>query len=426
MAKQIKFKCTEPQLAFHRLTCKYPAFCGGFGSGKTYALIHQAVIDASTSRHALIAIYAPTYDLVRLIIAPRLQEELTDLGIEYEYNKTENYIRTKSAQFGDFILRSLDTPERIVGYQSYRAHIDEIDILPEKQADQAWNKIMARNRQKLPNVKIQQNRVCAYSTPEGFNFVYNRWVKNKAEGYEIVKASSRTNPFLPDDYISSLETTYTKELVAAYIDGEFVNLTQGTVYNSYNRIAHNSNEKIIKGETLYIGCDFNVTKMAASIFVKRNGGKEFHAVEELTSMYDTPEMIEVIKSKYKDHQIIMYPDASGTNRKTNNASVSDITLLSRAGFEIRANRKNPLVKDRIISVNTAFSNGLVYINQKNCPTIASCLEQQSYNDNGEPDKKSGKDHQNDATGYLIVYEMPVKKPVYFIPTSYLGVNGSAS
>jgi hypothetical protein len=43
--------------------------------------------------------------------------------------------------------------------------------------------------------------------------------------------------------------------------------------------------------------------------------------------------------------------------------------------------------------------------------VADCLEQQAYDKNGEPDKKSGKDHQNDATGYPIAYEFPVHKPV---------------
>ena len=42
--------------------------------------------------------------------------------------------------------------------------------------------------------------------------------------------------------------------------------------------------------------------------------------------------------------------------------------------------------------------------------MANCLEQQAYR-NGEPDKTSGNDHQNDATTYPIAYEMPIIKPV---------------
>ncbi len=427
--KQINIQVTKPQAAFHSMTCKYPAFIAGYGAGKSETLLNQAILDASVSVEALIALYSPTYDLVRLILAPRLLAKLAEFGIEYDYNKTENYITTKSGQFGNFILRSLDTPERIVGYESFRAHIDEIDILNENQANSAWNKIIARNRQKLP-VKDSMNRVSVYTTPEGFKFVYDRWVKHKKDGYELIRAPSYSNPFLPKDYIESLRLSYSDELIKAYIEGEFVNLVSGTVYKSFDRAIHCSNESIIPKETLYIGQDFNVGKMASTIYVKRtkiefnlkqnsnNLITIWHAVAELSNLYDTPSVINAIKQTYPEHHIIIYPDASGSSRKSTDASVSDIALLQQAGFEIRAPRKNPFVKDRVAAVNTAFSKQLLFINTKMCPNVTNCLEQQSYDDYGEPDKKSGNDHQNDATGYPIVFEMPVKKPIFHIPVTF--------
>jgi hypothetical protein len=51
------------------------------------------------------------------------------------------------------------------------------------------------------------------------------------------------------------------------------------------------------------------------------------------------------------------------------------------------------------------------VNDVQCPETARCLEQQAYDKNGEPDKQTGFDHQNDATGYPIAYEFPVVKPV---------------
>ena len=68
------------------MTCKYPLFVAGFGSGKSEAMINQAIMDASGSPDALIALYEPTYDLVRLILAPRLCEKLELHGIKYQYN----------------------------------------------------------------------------------------------------------------------------------------------------------------------------------------------------------------------------------------------------------------------------------------------------------------------------------------------------
>jgi len=249
--------------------------------------------------------------------------------------------------------------------------------------------------------------------------VYERWVKKQSDLYDYVQAPTYSNPFLPEDYVSSLRETYPAELIEAYIEGQFVNLLGGNVYSSYNRDGHNSTEGIKEKETLYIGCDFNVTKQAAVVYVRRSGGEQWHAVHELVNMYDTPDMIKIIKEKWPEHAITMYPDASGGSRKTVNASLSDIALLNEAGFEVRATPANPRVKDRIMAMNAALSKGRIYVNHTTCPTVASCLEQQAYNDKGEPDKKSGNDHQNDATTYPIVFEMPIRKPVAHIPINYM-------
>jgi hypothetical protein len=131
-------------------------------------------------------------------------------------------------------------------------------------------------------------------------------------------------------------------------------------------------------------------------------------------VYDTwkkkPEMIDVIKGRYADHQIYIYPDASGKARKTVNASLSDISLLESANFYVRVNNRNPSVRDRIMATNAAFEAGRLFVNARACPTVAQSLEQQVYK-NGEPDKSSGVDHQNDATTYPIAFEMPIVRPV---------------
>lgn len=175
------------------------------------------------------------------------------------------------------------------------------------------------------------------------------------------------------------------------------------------------------GKPYTFGCDFNVDHQAASVYVRRNGGQQWHAVEELVDMRDTPEMIRIIREMWanKGHSIVMYPDASGGARRSNNASESDISLLRQAGFLIRAHPKNPLVKDRIQATQKAFSDGKVFVNYLKCPTIARCLEQQSYDKNGDPDKKSGYDHQNDATTYPLVFEMPIRKPLFKIDFSFV-------
>ena len=423
--RKIKITLTEPQAKFFSLTCKYPAFVGGFGTGKTETLAVCAFRDARTSSDALIALYEPTYDLIRLILAPRMEDKLSEYGIRYKYNKSENIIYTSSGGIGDFVLRTLDNPARIVGYESYRAHIDEIDTLKKAKAQEAWLKIIARNRQKPKNVKNPFNKVSAYTTPEGFNFVYEKWFKNPKAGYEMVQASTLSNPFLPDDYVDSLKSSYSSQLIDAYIEGKFVNLKAGTIYHPFNRKLNHSDEVLTERDTLYIGMDFNVGKMAAIVHIKRNGLPI--AVDELINIYDTPAMIEAIKERYlkysngtyiKTREIYIYPDASGDSRKTVKASKTDIAQLREAGFTVIVDHANPPVKDRINSMNAMFLNSdgqrRYLVNTDKCKRYTECLEEQAWTDNGEPDKSSDNDHPNDAAGYFIVKEFPIVKPAYTI------------
>lgn len=420
---QIKITATEPQAEFLGMDCKFPAFVAGFGTGKSEVMCNSALLDSlEGGGDSMIAMYEPTYDLVRLILAPRMQEKLSDWGVRYKYNKAENIIYTSTGQMGDFILRTLDNPAMIVGYESFRAKIDELDTLKPQHAADAWVKIIARNRQEPDTYKPISNKplntVSVFTTPEGFRFVHDRWVVNRKPGYEMIQASTLSNPFLPDDYVQALRDSYPGSLIEAYINGQFVNLTSGTVYYAYKRKECRSRESIQPGEPLYIGQDFNVGKMASTIYVQR--GKQWHAVAELVDLFDTPDVIRVITERWKNsgHKIVMYPDASGKNRKSNMASTSDIAMLQQAGFEVRVNPSNPAVKDRILAVNTAFEKGLLFINDHLCPATARAMEQQAYDDNGEPEKNGIIDHPCDATGYPIAYEMPIMKPVINVPITF--------
>lgn len=421
--KIITFGCTSDQQAMHNLPHKYRAFVAGFGSGKTLTMARDAFMAGTAHKSALIAIFEPTYSLIRTVAAPRLLGVLEENRIKFDYNKFEQLVTPKSDQLGQFMFMSMEVPERIVGFECYAAFIDELDTLKTDHAESAWNAIIARTRQVLPGSPT--NRVSCYTTPEGFRFVYNRWVKNSNPEYGMVQASSRNNPFLPKDYIKSLEESYPPELCRAYIDGQFVNLTSGTVYSSYDKEAHDSMELprlmpihgAFVGETLFVGMDFNVMHCAAGIFVKRlrsDGKVGYDLVRALTRMYDTKDSIRTLKELYPLNKIVVYPDASGTARKTVDASVSDINLLKQAGFEVRVRSHNPPIKDRYTAVNVALSQGLIRVNSSTCPEAVESLTQQSFDKNGLPDKSYSGDHLNDAIGYFIAYEFPIKRPGYEI------------
>lgn len=415
---------TGPQIEYLQSEDPFPAMVAGFGAGKTEAAIYRSIIgliqtanQCSTAEERFKPVrgfYAPTFDLIRVIAWPRFEAVLESLGISYTLQKSPlNRIIIHGV--GEILFRSMENPSRIIGYEHCDADVDELDTLKPDDAAEVWRMILARNRQYKPDGS--RNTIGVTTTPEGFRFVYHTWKQNPKDGYVIIQAPTESNPYLPDGYVDSLKAMYPSNLLDAYLYGQFVNLQSGTVYSSYDRKICRSDETIRKGEPLYIGCDFNVMNQAATVFVQRQG--VWHAVAEMVKMQDTPKMIEAIRDKWQSqgHAIYIYPDASGAANKSVDASISDIALLEQAGFTVRANRANPRIKDRIAAMNAALERGKVKVNPLLCPTVADCLEQQTYK-NGEPDKASGHDHQNDATTYPIAYEFPIRRKVADVPFAF--------
>ena len=400
---KIRAKGTKPQNQLVNSSARFPAMVAGFGAGKTQALMLRT-LKLIFGEGQDIAYYLPSYPLVRTIAYPRFGEMLDNLGVPWHLNKAEHTIQVNGKTI---IFRTMDNPDAIVGYEVGDSMVDELDTLPKDKARDAWNKIIARNRQKK---KVGINTVAVGTTPEGFRFVYEKWAKDPTESYELIKAPTYSNKKnLPDGYIEALRETYPSNLLQAYLEGEFVNLTAGVVYTNYDRNLCNTDAVAKGGEPLHIGMDFNVNNMAAGIHVMRSGIA--YAVDEIIGAADTPAVIDIIKSRYPNHAVIVYPDASGAASSSTNASMSDIKMLKNAGFSINAPRKNGRIRDRVASVNKALcdpqGNRSYYVNVEKCPNIALGLEQQAYDKNGGPDKTGGFDHLNDAVGYFIVRQFPI-------------------
>lgn len=393
---------TPTQKAFATSREPFPAFVGGFGSGKTAAAIARAMALKAHFPQCDLAYYLPSFPLVEDIALKRFPELCDRKGWAYKVRGGASpHIEFPGA--GRILFRSMSTPASIVGYEVAHSICDELDTMPTELARQAWNKIIARNRQKC----AMSNTVGVATTPEGFGFVYERWVKDPQPGYVLFRAKTMDNAGnLPPGYIDNLRNSYPSQLLSAYLDGEFVNLTSGAVYPVFDRAANASWETIQPREALHIGMDFNVTKMAASIHVLRDGKP--HAVDELTDVFDTPAMIALIQRNFKDHPVFVYPDASGKNRKSQNASESDLSLLRQAKFMVCTNPANPAVKDRVLSVNKLLESREYRVNPDRCPALVEALEKQAYDKNGEPDKSAGLDHIIDAAGYFIAYKFPVQ------------------
>lgn len=406
----------KPQFEFIKSHNKFMAFVGGYRSGKTFVGCVRMCINALEFPGIPQGYFAPTYPQITDIFYDTLPGVAEAFGLfaDIVASNKRVYLRdSKGRCLSTVVCKSMEHPHRIVGFNIAHALVDEIDCMPIKKADSAWKKIIARMSTVWPG--RDTNTIDVTTTPEGFNWVYRKFVKELAadpsqrEFYGIVHASTRQNAKnLPKDYIPSLRKSYPANLVDAYIDGLFVNLTSGSVYPNFNRFACHTNESIRPGEQLHVGMDFNINRMAATIHVIRDGLPLL--LEEATGLFDTPAMIVELKSRFPGRTITVYPDASGKNRKSVNGSESDHALLRAAGFLVMVNPSNPLVRDRVLAVNAMLLNGegkrRYLVNTDKCPVTTQVLEQQAYTDKGEPNK-DGTEDPVDALGYFIVQRFPI-------------------
>jgi hypothetical protein len=389
---------------------RFLALVGGFGCGKTRSLVLKAIFLASKNCGYRGAMYAPTHTLAMDVLVPEMDDQLEELKIKYEYRSSPLPSYTLYFPNGSckILIRSFENWRRIRALNLAFAVVDELDVVDPKISRPAFKLLMGRLR--VGNVR----QLAVVSTPEGFGLLWEFFVK-QAPGKtdrRIIRGRTQDNPFIAPDFIESLLENYPPQLIAAYLEGQFVNLNSNQIYTSFDRFKNHCNDQPEPTDRLHIGMDFNVGKMAAIIHVLRDGLPR--AVDEILNQQDTPAMIAAIQARFPLHcdrrMITIYPDASGNSRKTNDASTSDIALLRKAGFAIAVDASNPAVKDRINAMNSALCNGKgerrYFINTNQCPGYTEALEQQVWK-NGEPDKSQGHDHANDAGGYLINKLIPI-------------------
>jgi len=162
------FEVLPAQADFIDSTQTHTAYIGGFGSGKSTALILKTIKYKMENPQHNVAYYAPTYPLIKDIAFPKFEEYLNKFSIPYRLNISDKEFLIKDR--GKIIMRSMDNPETIIGYEVCYSVIDEVDILPIDKMKQAFAKIIARNR----SITEQGTNITDMGgTPEGFGFAYN-------------------------------------------------------------------------------------------------------------------------------------------------------------------------------------------------------------------------------------------------------------
>jgi len=373
----------------------------GYGAGKTRALCAKACFLAAANQGFIGLVMEPTGPLIRDIWQEDFDDFLEAYGIPYSFRASPLPEYVLHLPLGDtkILCRSFENWQRCIGINAAWCLCDELDTVMPAIANKAFPKILGRLR--AGNTR----QFAVASTPEGFRWMFNTFASEDAlsrTDRKLIKMRTADNPHLPPDFIERLQANYDPNLLRAYLDGEFINLTTGTVYDRFDRAKHVVTQlPDYSEEPLRIGVDFNIGNMSAVIGIR--SGKGLVIIDEISGAHDTDALGAEIRRRYPGHRLYGYPDASGGNRSTN-ATQTDIQILEQYGISNQSPKSNPPVRDRVAAVQALLENGKGEHRLKissTCKRMIECLELQCYSSNGAPDKEGGHDHMTDALGYLV-------------------------
>ncbi|NBT53273.1 MAG: hypothetical protein EBT12_17295, partial [Marivivens sp.] len=283
----------------------------GYGAGKTRALCAKAVTLAAANQGFIGTVMEPTGPLIRDIWQTDFDDFLEHYSIPYTFRATPlpEYVLHLPGGDTKILCRSFENWPRIIGLNLAWVLADEIDTVTPSIADRAFPKILGRLRS--GNVR----QFGAASTPEGFRWMWNTFgsddAKNRSDR-RLIKMRTADNPHLPPDFIDRLQANYDPSLLLAYLDGEFVNLNTGQVYDRFDRAKHVKPVKDNDREPLRVGIDFNVGNMNAVLAIRT--GDKLQFIGEISKAHDTDQLAQELRRRYPKRTIYGYPDASGGNR----------------------------------------------------------------------------------------------------------------
>lgn len=392
---------THAQTQVYTDPARFRIVIAGRRFGKSYLIMHEVVRAAQTKERANILIVGPSLKQTKQIFWRELKNAIPKEMIEYS-NETSLEIIIK--HWGSMIkLGGADNGDGLRGMALDFVCMDEIADQPAH----VWFEILR------PALADRKGQMMACGTPKGLNWVYDLFTYAEANSPEW---SAHTYTTIQGGNVDADEIAAARETLSAHqfqqeFEAAFSN-PSSRVYGNFNRKLNVTNDAVDLGGRVYAGIDFNINPMSA-VFLSEGEDDNLYVFDEI-EIYggNTQMLVEEITKRFKDREVIAYPDPSGRQRKTSAGGNTDFTILGDAGYTVIAPSRTAPVRDRINSVQSVLQNAdgvpRLFVSPR-CKGVVRSLEGLSYDDNGKPDKKSGLDHLSDALGYAIMQLRPMRR-----------------
>jgi hypothetical protein len=414
----MKILLKPPQWEVFNCSERFRVLVAGRRFGKTFLALPE-LIRAAWAPGRLVWYVGPTYKQAKRIAWKRLKD-MTRPFWAGKPNETD--LRVELISGGTICLRGADNYDSLRGDGLDFLVLDEYaSIKPE-----AWTEVLR------PALADKQGRALFTGTPQGFNHFHE--MVERAESLPDWKAFQFTTAqggnVKPEEIESAAheldDRTYRQEFEAI-----FENLGVGRVYYAFDRQHNLGNFAMERSYPLAWSIDFNMNPLCA-VFAQVHGGRVYVLEEMILPDSNTLAACEEMLNRTRKVatlsrlSIDIYGDATGDQRRTS-ASRTDWQIvrdffgrypdLYQATFHIESS--NPLVKDRVNSVNALLRNhagqNRLFVD-RSCKHLIKDFEEVQWksdpygNTLADLNKSNPmRTHVSDAVGYLVAREFSMRR-----------------
>lgn len=394
-------------------TCRFRVVVAGRRWGKTFLAIREAARIARHAGRRVFLVY-PTYRQAKQVIWEPLKYRLQDLRWAERINESDLTVRLRNGS--TISLRGADNPDSLRGVGLDGLVMDEFAMIDPK----AWTEVLR------PTLSDRAGTALFISTPMGqSNWAYDLYQRGRdptqtewaSFQFTTLEGGNVTEEEILQAQQDLDERTFRQEYMATF------ETYANRIYYAFDRATNVVPWTQPTPGVLHVGLDFNVGQMSATIFAQT--GAHLHIIDEIALLSsNTTEMCEELRNRYPTQRIVVYPDPSGSARKTSATGATDHTILANAGFQVRAPRAHNPVRDGINAVNsrlrTATGESYLLVDP-GCRRVIETFEKYSYKTGTNvPDKDSGHDHFADSLRYCVDYLYPVRRDIPVQPPQRWG------
>ena len=362
---------TEAQLKVAQSDKRFRVLVTGRRFGKTHLAIRE-LCKAASKPDQLVWYVAPSYRMAKQIVWDKIKNKLLDLNWVDRYNETDLHLILKNGS--KICLRGADHSDSLRGVGINFLVLDECADIDKK----AFSEVLR------PTLSDTQGSALFTGTPKGLgNWLHDIYINHKTDpNWQSWQFTTLDGGQVSADEIEQArkdldDRTFRQEYMASfetYSGQVYYNFSESNITTAFMK----NNSQI--PNTIAIGMDFNIDPMSACVAFRH---KEQLIIFDEISIFgsNTDEMVQEIRTRYPNKNIICYPDPASRQRKTSAGGRTDLSILQNAGFQVKARTSHTPIRDRVNAVNSALKSADGTVRFKvhpACKNVLKSLQKQIY------------------------------------------------